>query len=382
MNGPPPTFAGVLTPSGRGAVATVLVDGPQAVEFVSREFVPALRRLGEELPENKIVFGRWGQVPGEEVVIARRSANKVEIHCHGGVAASAAILRSLVSHGAMIQTWPESLSREESDFIRRSARIGLAQATTERTANILLDQYHGALRRKIDAAKLLVAENDSAAAIAGLEELLRFAPLGLHLTKPWQVVLAGPPNVGKSSLINALVGYDRAIVFDQPGTTRDVVRANTAFDGWPVELADTAGIRPSDDPLETVGVERARQQLTTADCIVLVFDAAQDRKSDEFRLRDDYPQAIVVLNKCDLLSPTSLSQYASAPSPASLLTSTVSGAGLSELQQRIVQHLVPVVPSSGTAVPFTAEQVASLQSAHDSLCGGTIVAARSIDSTW
>ena len=86
---------------------------------------------------------------------------------------------------------------------------------------------------------------DLQAAAARIREWLAWEDFGLHLTRPWNVVLAGRPNVGKSSLINALLGYTRSIVFDQPGTTRDVVTAATAIDGWPIELSDTAGLRES-----------------------------------------------------------------------------------------------------------------------------------------
>src|SRR5690606_16577637 len=87
-----------------------------------------------------------------------------------------------------------------------------------------------------------------------LAALVDRAPLGLHLTRPWHVALAGAPNVGKSSLLNAVLGYGRAIVFDQPGTTRDVLDAVTAIDGWPVRLTDGAGLRESVDALEAAGV--------------------------------------------------------------------------------------------------------------------------------
>ena len=92
----------------------------------------------------------------------------------------------------------------------------------------------------------------------------------------WRVVIAGPPNVGKSSLINAMAGYERAIVSPLPGTTRDVVTLTTAIDGWPVQLADTAGLRASDDELESAGVKLAGAALAAADLVILVCDATGD----------------------------------------------------------------------------------------------------------
>src|SRR5262249_42285045 len=132
-------------------------------------------------------------------------------------------------------------------------------------------------------------------------QLLNRAPLGAHLTQPWRVVIAGPPNVGKSSLINAILGYERAIVFDQPGTTRDVVTAATALDGWPVELADTAGLPAGVDPLDRAGIERETAQADEADCLLLVFDASQPWTHEHELLIERWPSAIVVHNKHDLV---------------------------------------------------------------------------------
>ena len=104
--------------------------------------------------------------------------------------------------------------------------------------------------------------------------LARYAPLGRRLTAPWRVVVAGPPNVGKSSLVNALAGYQRSIVAPTPGTTRDVVTTRLAIDGWPVELADTAGVREATDALETQGVRLAREATAAADLCLWVLDAS------------------------------------------------------------------------------------------------------------
>ena len=142
---------------------------------------------------------------------------------------------------------------------------------------MLLDQYHGALAAAIRATLAAAASGDWQTASATIDALLAHRGVGEHLTTPWRVVLAGPPNVGKSSLKNALVGYQRAIVCDLPGTTRDVVATTTAIDGWPIQLADTAGLRDAADELEAAGVARAARALAAADLVVLVDEAGNFR---------------------------------------------------------------------------------------------------------
>ena len=112
-------------------------------------------------------------------------------------------------------------------------------------------------------------------AAARLRELVGWTDFGCHLSEPWQVVILGRPNVGKSSLLNALAGFQRAIVFDEPGTTRDVVSTEIAIDGWPVRLLDTAGIRQGETELERAGIALAREQARSADLRLLVVDASQ-----------------------------------------------------------------------------------------------------------
>ena len=128
-----------------------------------------------------------------------------------------------------------------------------------------------------------------------LKGLLRFGDLGLHLTTPWRVVLTGPPNVGKSSLINALVGRERAIGSAQPGTTRDVVTAVTAVGGWPIELADTAGVRQVVDPLEREGVNRAKRSREHADLVVMVADATQNAPPEDLFEGNGSERAVLVV---------------------------------------------------------------------------------------
>src|SRR5690606_27241148 len=115
----------------------------------------------------------------------------------------------------------------------------------------------------------LLATRPPAQASAEIADLLQTGQTARHLLTPWQVVLCGRPNVGKSSLINALVGYERTVVFDQPGTTRDVVSVETAIHGWPVIFSDTAGLRETESELEAAGIARARARLKQADLIAV-----------------------------------------------------------------------------------------------------------------
>ena len=229
----------------------------------------------------------------------------------------------------------------------------------------MLDQYDGAFDRRLCEILAKIDEENGGGQMACemIDELLARAPVGLHLTQPWRVVVAGPANVGKSSLVNALVGYERAIVFDQPGTTRDVVTVRTAFSGWPIELSDTAGLRVGADSLETAGVERARQKAGTADCLLLVFDGSQAWSEEQQGFIDAWPNAIVVLNKSDLGD----AKHGVTRGRETVTTSALDGQGIGELMERIVRRLVPVEPVLGEGVPFTMEHVERLEAAKAAL---------------
>lgn len=350
--------AALLTPPGRGAVAVVELGGVGAATFVAKHFVPTTGRA-DDLPLDRIRFGRWRATLdeaadiGEELIVCRRGDDVFEIHCHGGAAASSAILEGLRQEGCAIVDWTERLA--DGDPIMVEARTALARATTTRTAAVLIDQLGGALRTAIDEVTQLRDRGDTATAHARIDRLLANAAVGLRLTEPYRVVLTGRPNVGKSSLINALVGYQRAVVFDEPGTTRDVVTAGAVFDGWPVELSDTAGIRTATDELESAGIAAARRRLAEADLVVAVFDLAEPWSDADDSLLSEHPQAIIVHNKADL--PTKND----ARRPAGLHVSAVNGTGIDELIAMIVARLVPHPPAPGEAVPFTVRQVDELQ---------------------
>ena len=354
-----------LTPPGRGAVATCLVSGTGAVELLA----PLLRlyqgRALEALPPARIALGQWLGTHPEEVVVTRRGADEVSIHCHGGHVPVAAILTDLAVAGVQIVPWQQWLADSSGPAALRGpiaaeAVIALAQARTERCAAILLDQFHGALSNELQDLLRVLRLGETSEAAARLAALRMLAPLGLHLDTPWQVVICGAPNVGKSSLINALVGYGRAIVSSQPGTTRDVVSAATAVDGWPVELSDTAGIRAAADPLEAAGIAAAGQRLAAADLRLLVFDRSAAFDANEQALAASWPDAMIVHSKCDLDAHRD-------PRPAGIAVSALRGDGVESLLAAVSSRLVPSAPAAGSPVPFRPRHVAAIFAAAEAL---------------
>lgn len=314
--------AALLTPQGRGAVATIGLCGPKndrqsaaATNIIAANFQPANGRSFEPSEPDRIHYGRWGNHVAAEDVIVTADPGGYEIHCHGGRAAARGILNDLTAAGARELDWRKWLWLTAANPLATLAAQALAQAATELAATALHNQLSGvlaaaftALQNELNRAlseqkqyKHDLQESPAlAAAVAGCDLLLATAPWGTHLTAPWRVALAGPPNAGKSSLLNALLGYERAIVFPQPGTTRDVVSGTTAWGGWLWEFRDTAGLRDAADELEAAGIALTAGELQTADAVVLVFDGAAPWRTEDAELLSRCPDALVVLNKVDL----------------------------------------------------------------------------------
>ena len=189
--------------------------------------------------------------------------------------------------------------------------------------------------------------------------------MGRHLVEPWKVVVAGAPNVGKSSLVNALAGFQRAVVSEVAGTTRDVVSVQLAFDGWPVELTDTAGLREAEG-LEAEGVERAKKAVDDADLILWVTDAADPEgtwpEPGECRMDD----VIFVTNKIDLVSSWEPDEF--SRKHRGVAVSATAGTGIPELIAEIVRRLIPdLPPPPGAAVPYTSWLADVVDSANNAL---------------
>jgi tRNA modification GTPase len=371
------TIISQLTPSGRGAVASILVAGPHAAELVSRHFSAASGKTLYELPSGRVVFGTFSslEAAAEEVVVGLHLPNQLEIHCHGGALAASAVMKRLAQEGAEAVPWQRVAELTEPDRIAAEASVVLAEARTEKTAAILLEQYHGSLRRCICEVISQLEEGlvNVPAATSRLERLLDLAPLGRHLTSSWRVFIAGAPNVGKSSLMNALVGYQRSIVFDQPGTTRDLLTATTSLDGWPIVLVDSAGLRDSEDALEEAGVARATAGLADADLVIWVEDATKPADTERGMARPQLGVGVlefVVKNKADLVPEGVL-----PPDAKAIAVSALTGQGLSQLCQRIVERLIPNPTLPGEAILFTSRQENAVRAAVEAISSGNSASA-------
>jgi len=353
-----------LTPTGRGAVATLAVEGPSALATVEELFQPISGKPLAASPLDRIRFGMWCHDDGdqEEVVVCRRAADAIEIHCHGGDAAAAAIIAALVSRGIGLgdeASWLQQRCRDpQMEFVWRS----LADARTQRTAGILLDQLQGAWPLALGRISAALEANDGDLASRQLQHLIDLSPLGHHLTTPWRVVVVGRPNVGKSSLVNTMLGFSRCIVYDQPGTTRDIVATHSALDGWPIELMDTAGLCKSQNAIEAEGVERALSEVADADLVVHVGDATRADANVVDPAISRHRNVLTVENKSDLVEQPRCT--------SDVQTSAVTGAGVDRLIELIVFRLVPKSPAAGDAVPINDVQIQLLTDVQASIDSG------------
>jgi tRNA modification GTPase len=349
----------VLSGEGPAAVAVVRVWGEGAIAIADAAFRPHQGRDLTRTSPGRPRVGRIGSGLGDQVVaiIAAGEPSEVEIQCHGGPAAIALVVDELVKLGACRSSAMCWVRHQAGSRTRAEALLDLAGTTTLRTASHLLDQADGALDRELTG----LLQDDPASAIVRIDALLASASVGLRLVGGWRVVLAGRPNVGKSRLLNALVGFQRAIVDPSPGTTRDVVAARSAFDGWPVEVADTAGLRSTDDPIESAGVELARSRQRSADLILLVLDRSVSLTEDDRRLLAEHPGALRVANKSDLPP---------AWDADGLVVSAERGDGIEALAPEIGRRLVPEPPRAGSGLLFRPRQVRRLELIRRAIASG------------
>ncbi len=369
------TFVQQLTADASGPIAVLRVSGPEAVTIVDRLFRPIRGKCLQETPVGRPRLGRIGAGTGDEVVVllVNSSGNDAspdaEIQCHGGRAVVEMIVRTLSNEGIRPLATSENYQTLVPSKLNDLANRDLAHAQTDQTAAILLDQANGAFDQAI-VRILSLMKSDQPASILELKRLIERGAIGVKLLEGWRVSISGRPNVGKSRLLNAILGLTRAIVAPVPGTTRDVVTSRTAIGGWPIELADTAGIRQTEDLLEAAGVQRALQERERSDLILLVLDGSEPLTESDWGLIKQTPSSgrLLVRNKSDLQSAWS---EIGVHEPLIEL-SAETGDGLDQLLSSIAQSIVPETPDPREGVPFRSNQVRALQRARRLLEGGRI----------
>lgn len=332
------TIAAIATATGQGGIAILRVSGPEAEAVLKRVFRPA-KGEGEAFPSHLLKYGhmvRGNEKVDEAMAVLMRAPRTytredvAEIHTHGGRIMASLALELALAAGAR-QAEPGEFTRRaflngRLDLSQAEAVMGLIAAGGRQAAKAAMRQLDGGpsqfIREVLDRLFSLMAgleaaidypeEVEEAEATHSLREGILILSKKLEdacdergvkmLEQGMDVVLCGRPNVGKSSLLNALLGEDRAIVTDVPGTTRDILTGSLEISGLPVTLSDTAGLRDTDDTVEKIGVSRAQKAMARADVVILVIDAGQPLSLEDEALLLSPPEGAfaVVLNKSDL----------------------------------------------------------------------------------
>ncbi len=374
------TIVAVSTPYGVGGIGIVRISGPDAERTAARIFQPKMPP--EQFSSHRFTYGhvydpRDDSIVDEALMVVMRAPNTytredvAEIHCHGGVLPVRRVLDLIVAEGVRLA--------EPGEFTRRAfmnGRIDLVQA--EAVADIVEAKSATALRfaqRQLDgnlsneirtveeALKGLLMEveawldfpeedlpdPDFVRMLGRTEEMMRTVRelaetyAEAHLYRDGvSMVIGGRPNVGKSTLLNVLVGKERAIVSPTPGTTRDYLEEPIVLSGIPVRMIDTAGIRENAEEIEAQGVALARRQIDTADLLLYVVDATRLESDPQDRTPDFLPpgRTLIVINKVDLVPEPALEEgMRSFPSLPCVAVSALYRTGIERLQKEILKQL-------------------------------------------
>lgn len=381
------TIVAIATPPGSGAIGVIRLSGPKSLRVADAIFQPTAGGLPSRLKANRVTYGRIvrdGETYDQALLLtfhhpkSYTGQDVVELHTHGGPAVLKGVLGLCFKQGArpagpgeftlraflsgkidLIQA--ESvlgLVHAQTDQARRQASLGLSRILSGRIDEIQtrLTQVYGNIQASLDypeeGVPPAIRDRPLSEISATLKELLATAKAGDLTRRGARLALVGKPNAGKSSLLNALLGFDRSIVSEQPGTTRDYLEAPLDFDGLPVTAIDTAGIRSAGDEVEAVGVAASRKVAAAADLTLLVLDRSVPVEAGDELLFEGLlgPATLIVANKGDLPA-----AWTALPWTRTQLTvSARTGMGLEGLRQAVREVLLGGV--SNTELWITVER--------------------------
>ena len=375
------TIAAIATPLGEGGLAVIRLSGPEALRVADNCFVPAGNSSvkAASAPSHTLHYGhirRAGMVVDEVLVAVMRAPRTftredvVEISCHGGLLVAKLVLDTVLAAGARLAEPGEFTKRAflngRLDLAQAEAVADLIHSRTELALAAANEQLAGKLSQRIrelrDDLMLTLAhieahldfpDEDIAPdtreqlldrlerGVAFMDELLRTAADGQVLRRGIRAAIIGRPNAGKSSLLNQLLGHDRAIVSPVPGTTRDTISETAGIRGIPVVFIDTAGLRDAGDDIEAEGVRRSRETLARAELVLHVLDASEPLTAEDERFLAEFAgkKRIVVRNKMDLPVKLEWPAERSSAVPVTVDVSCITRAGLEQLKDAI-QSLV------------------------------------------
>lgn len=334
------TIAAISTAIGEAGIAIVRMSGDDSINIIDKIFKSASGKKMAEAENRKFLYGHIvdGDKQIDEVLVVKMKGphsytaeDIVEIHCHGGVVSVKRILNLILSKGARLAEKGEFTKRGflngRIDLTQAEAVIDMIKAKTDLSFDMGLNQLSGALSEVLNKLKdelvsmqaLIVANIDfpdediedaayndlierSNKILDKMDNLLDNSKNSRLLRDGINTVILGKPNVGKSSLLNGLLKYDRAIVTDIAGTTRDIIEDYINLDGVLLKITDTAGIRETDDEVEKIGVNIAREKLKEADLVIAIFDISREFDKDDEEILNliKDKKHITILNKDDL----------------------------------------------------------------------------------
>jgi tRNA modification GTPase len=386
----------LATLPGRSALALIRLSGDHALEIASRIIDRAANRTASGAPRGSLaaledrratlrtlISGDGNPIDQAMVTVFRAphsytGEDMVEFSCHGGLLVPAQVLSALHAAGAR-QAGPGEFTRRavlngKLDLLQAEAIGDLIDATASAQGRAALHQLEGGLSSRLqrlrdEVLELLALlaydidfpeEDDGpiqparlqarlAAVTDAIGSLLATVPAGERLREGALVVLAGRPNVGKSSLFNALLGSNRALVTEIPGTTRDTIEAHCEVLGWPIRLADTAGLRDTDERLERMGIEVSRRYMASADLLVLCIEAGRAPSPEERALLDSQ-QVQLVRTKADLIPPEL------REAEEGIAVSVITGEGLGLVQERLAEGLFDRTSSYADLSPMLSRE--------------------------